>query len=112
MNDYNKRSLPKTEEQNQALKLTVIKLKLWNHITKTKETALQEDRSLQVRGSVAVDSVDIDVGMRLKTETTLARDRGRRRLFDHIRNQGEQVETLWESGKTIRHLTQEEGQDT
>ena len=22
-----------------------------------------------------------------------------------MRNQGEQVETLWESGKTIRHLT-------
>jgi len=28
------------------------------------------------------------------------------------RDQGEQVETLWESGKTIRHLTQEEGQGT
>jgi len=39
-------------------------------------------------------------------------ERGRRRLFEHRRDQGEQVETLWESGKTIRHLTQEEGKDT
>ena len=38
--------------------------------------------------------------------------RGRRRLFEHTRDQGEQVETLWESGKTIRHLTREEGQVT
>ena len=38
--------------------------------------------------------------------------RGRRRLFEHMRDQGEQVETLWESGKTIRHLTREEGQVT
>ena len=38
--------------------------------------------------------------------------RGRRRLFEHMRDQGEQVETLWESGKTIRHLTQEEGLGT
>jgi len=43
---------------------------------------------------------------------TLARDRGRRRLFEHTRSHGEQVETLWESGKTIRHLKQEEGQVT
>ena len=42
----------------------------------------------------------------------LARDKGRRRLFEHTRDQGEQVETLWESRKTIRHLTREEGQDT
>ena len=42
----------------------------------------------------------------------LARDKGRRRLFEHTRDQGEQVETLWESGKTIRRLTREEGQDT
>ena len=39
------------------MKLTVIKLKLWNNFTKTKDTALQEDRSLQARGSVAVDTV-------------------------------------------------------
>jgi len=45
-------------------------------------------------------------------QDTLAQDRGRRRIFEHMRNQGEQVETLWESGKTISHLTQEEGQDT
>jgi len=63
--------------------------------------------------SVAVDSVDIDVGMWLKTETQHTGTRqGRRRLFDHMRNQGELVETLWESGKTIRHLTKEEGQVT
>ena len=37
--------------------------------------------------------------------------RGQRRLFEHMRDQGEQVVTL-ESGKTIRHLTQEEGKDT
>jgi len=30
---------------------------------------------------------------------TLARDRGRRRLFEHMRNQGEQVETLWDQGR-------------
>ena len=45
-------------------------------------------------------------------DNILARDTGRRRLFEHMRDQGEQVETLWESGKTIRHLTREEGQDT
>ena len=39
----------------------------------------------------------------------LALDKGRRRLFEHMR---EQVETPWESGKTIRRLTREEGQDT
>ena len=38
--------------------------------------------------------------------------RGRLRLFKHMRSQGEQVETLRESGKTSRHLTQEEGQVT
>ena len=38
----------------------------------------------------------------------LAWDTGRRRLFEHMRDQGEQVETLRESGKTIRHLTREE----
>ena len=38
--------------------------------------------------------------------------RGRRRLFEHMGDQGEQVETRWESGKTIRHLTWEEGQVT
>ena len=42
----------------------------------------------------------------------LARYTGRRRLFEHMMDQGEQVETLWESGKTIRHLTREEGQVT
>jgi len=50
-------------------------------------------------------------GSRLK-HNTLARDKGRRRLFEHLRDQGEKVETLWESGKTIRHLTWEEGQVT
>jgi len=42
----------------------------------------------------------------------LARYTGRRRLFEHMMDQGEQVETLWESGKTIRHLTREERQVT
>ena len=42
----------------------------------------------------------------------LALDKGRRRLFEHTRDQREQVETLWESGKTIRRLTREERQDT
>ena len=42
----------------------------------------------------------------------LALDKGRRRLFEHMRDQGEQVETLWESEKTIRCLTREDGQDT
>ena len=51
--------------------------------------------------------------MKLVTEyNILARKTGRRRLFEHTRDQGEQVETLWESGKTIRHLTREEGQVT
>ena len=40
----------------------------------------------------------------------LAPDKGRRRLFKHMRIPGEQVETLRESGKTIRHWTWEEGQ--
>ena len=37
-------------------------------------------------------------------DNILARKTGRRRLFEHTRDQGEQMETLWESGKTIRHL--------
>ena len=41
-------------------------------------------------------------------DNILARDKGRRRLFEHMRDQGEQVETLWELGGTIRHLTWEE----
>ena len=40
----------------------------------------------------------------------LALDKGRRRLFKHMRIPGEQVETLRESRKTIRHWTREEGQ--
>ena len=48
----------------------------------------------------------------MKEDNILALDEGRRRLFEHMRDQGEQVETLWESGKTIRHLTREEGQVT
>ena len=48
----------------------------------------------------------------VKEDNILARDTGRCRLFEHMRDQGEQVETLWESGKTIRHLTREEGQVT
>ena len=39
-------------------------------------------------------------------DNILALDNGRRRLFEHMRDQGEQVETHWESGKRIRHLTQ------
>ena len=46
-----------------------------------------------------------------RTQHTGTRRR-QRRLFEHMRDEGEQVETLWESGKTIRHLTQEEGQVT
>ena len=54
----------------------------------------------------------MDARVRFMNEyNTLAQDRGNR-LFEHMRNQGEQVETLWESGKTIRHLTQVEGQGT
>jgi len=75
--------------------------------------ALQEERSLQARGFCGCGTVGQNASMRLmEKHNTLARDRGRRRLFDHMRNQGEQVETLWESGKTIRHLTQEESQGT
>ena len=48
----------------------------------------------------------------MERDNILALDEGRRRLFEHTRDQGEQVETLWESGKTIRHLTREEGQVT
>ena len=48
----------------------------------------------------------------VKEDNILALDKGRRRLFEHTRDQGEQVETLWESEKTIRHLTREEGQVT
>ena len=68
----------------------------------------------RLKESVAVETVVQDASGEAhdKIHNTLARDRGRRRLFEHMRNQGEQVETLWESGKTIRHLTQEEGQDT
>ena len=43
---------------------------------------------------------------------TLARDKGDTDYLSTLGSQGEQAETLWESGKTIRHLTQEEGQGT
>jgi len=58
--------------------------------------------------TVVQDASDEAHGRRQHTGT----GQGRCRLFEHMRNQGEQVETLLESGKTIRHLTQEEGQDT
>jgi len=40
----------------------------------------------------------------MKVDNILAQDTGR--LFEHMRDQGEQVETLWESGKTIREDNQ------
>ena len=30
---------------------------------------------------------------------TLAQDKGRRRLFEYMRDHGEQVETLWDQGR-------------
>ena len=66
----------------------------------------------RLEDSVAVELWDKTLVWGSWKNNTLARDRGRRRLFDHMRNHGEQWETLWESGKTIRHLTQEESQDT
>ena len=47
-----------------------------------------------------IKTLDMKVGT---GRNILALDEGRRRLFEHTRDQGEQVETLWESGKTIRH---------
>ena len=87
-----------------------VKLKLWKK--------LQNKGYCSAGGSLTAGSRNCGceycgnkASMRLmEKHNTLAQDRGRRRLFEHMRNQGEQVETLWESGKTIRHLTQEEGQ--
>ena len=45
-----------------------------------------------------------------RSHDKLALDKGRQRLFKHMRIPGEQVDTLRESGKTIRHWTWEEGQ--
>ena len=66
---------------------------------------------LQARGKTMAVNQEASNAGRNRTQHTGTR-RGRRRLFEHMRDQGEQVETLWESGKTIRHLTREEGQDT
>ena len=52
----------------------------------------------------------MDARVKLETETHTGTRQGRHRLFEYKRSQGEQAETLWESGKTITHLTQEEGQ--
>jgi len=76
---------------------------------KLQRNALQENRSLQARGSVAVvQGIKRLVTKLMTRDNILALDKGRRRLFEHMRSQGEQVETLWESGKTIGHLTREE----
>ena len=78
-----------------------------------KDTLCRRIARLQSQGFCGCGNWIKNASMRLMDGgNTLAQDRGRRRLFDHMRNQGEQVETLWESGKTIRHLTREEGQVT
>ena len=77
---------------------------------------MQENAHCRLKNAVAVDTVETmkhEAGReaRKRRQHTGTR-RGRCRLFEHMRDQGEQVETLWESGKTIRHLTREEGQVT
>ena len=111
----NQKSLPKTEEQNQAMKTyRENKLKLWlKNKLQTKDMLCRRNTHCRLEGSAAVETVDQEAsneahGRRQHTGTR----QGKHRLFQHMRNQGEQVETLWESGKTIRHLTQEEGQGT
>ena len=72
-----------------------------------------ETLDCRLEETMAVDTVVQDASDEAHNRNnTLAQDTGRRRLFEHMRDQGEQVETLWESGKTIRHLAREEGQDT
>ena len=89
------------------MKLTVVKLELRNKL-QTKDTLCRRIATLQAQGFKARDTVDKDARVRLMTGgNTLAQDKGD---ADYLK--GEQVETLWESGKTIRHLTQEEGQGT
>ena len=73
-------------------------------------TAGSRDQNSEQRGSWNSGIKRLVRGSRQKH--TLALDKGRRRLFEHMRDQGEQVETLWESAKTTRHLTREEGQVT
>ena len=101
----------KWEEQNGLWNLPWLnKLWLWKNLQDNK-IALEEDRSTP--GSeklwLWIKTWVMQVGT---GRNILALDTGRCRLFEHMRDQGEQVETLWESGKTIRHLTREEGQDT
>ena len=93
------------------MELTVInKLKQWNKLQQM-DTLCRRLAHCRLEDSVAVVQ-NASVAAHDTIHDTLARDRGRRRLFEHMRNQREQVETLWESGKTIRHVTQKEGQGT
>jgi len=97
------------------MKLIVMKLKLWLRNNLQKRILLcRRIAHCRLKDSVeTVGTVDQNAGgAHDKKRNTLAQDRGRRRLFEHMRDTGEQVETVWESGKTIRHLTQEEGQGT
>ena len=99
------------------MKLTVVKTKaMAKRINYNKKDMLcRRIAHCRLEDSVAVEPVEtVEQGasMRLMDGTQHTGTRqGRHRLFEHMRSQGEQVETLWESGKTIRHLTQEEGKN-
>jgi len=81
-----------------------------------RKIALQEDPSLQARGNCGCERCEI-YGIRGESWSSKRRRhtgtrRGRRRQFEHEGPRGTGGNTFWESGKTIRHLTQEDGQDT
>ena len=77
-----------------------------------KTIALEEDRSTPGSGKLWlwIERKRREVRL-MNGDNILAQDEGDADCLN-TRDQGEQVETLWESGKTIRHLTQEEGQVT
>ena len=98
MNKYNKRPLPKTEEQIKAMKLTVLNkyTRLWINY-KEKGSAGE---------SLAAGFKDLWLWFQRRREMRLMEwrqhsgtGRGRRRLFEHTRDQGEQVETLGNQGR-------------
>ena len=78
-----------------------------------KDTLCWRVARLQARGNYGCGSRNQEAGNEAherRKHTGIGREQ--HRLFEHMKDQGEQVETLWESGKTIRHLTREERQDT
>jgi len=94
----NKRSLPKTEEQNKAMKLTVLNkyTRLWMTYNRK---ALHENRSLQASRICGCGFKERRDMRLMKRNNILAMKTGRRRLFEHTRDQGEQVETLGNQGR-------------